>query len=113
MPRVLAQLLAAERVLGQHSQRCRQLVGLPRSKEQAVDPIGYQLGGSSRPGCNHRQTGGHSLQHDLAKGLRDRRGVYQDVQLRELLPDIVAETGKPNSADNSEILYEPAELLLI
>ena len=70
---------AAKRVFGQQPQRCSQLVGLPRSKEHAIDPIGYEFGRSPRSGCNHRQTGGHSLQNDLAKRLRDGGGVNEYV----------------------------------
>src|SRR5271165_3587694 len=110
-PRVLAQLLAAERVPGQHPQRCRQLVGSPWGKKQTIDPVGDELGRPPRPGCNHRQAGSHSLQHDLAKGFRNGRCMDQDVQMGKLLPDVVAETGEPNSACNSKVLYEPAELL--
>ena len=58
----------------------------PGSKEQAIDPIGYELGGSSRPGCNDRQAGSHSFEHDLAKGLRNGRGVYQGRPARRAPP---------------------------
>ena len=60
-------------------------------------PAGY--------GGNHRQAGGHPLDHDLAERLGADRGVDQDVELGQLGPHVVPVVSSTRSVSCSDPIW--------